>query len=68
VQMERHAKGICRNINLRSQRFNQDESTGALIVEVGAAGNTRQEALIAVEVLAAAIKDLSHGALTGDGT
>lgn len=68
VQMERHAKGICRNINLRSQRFNQDESTGALIVEVGAAGNTREEALTAVEVLAAAIKDLSHGALTGGGT
>ena len=65
VQMERHAKGICRDINLRSQRFNQDESTGALIVEVGAAGNTRKEALIAVEVLAQAIADLSNGALTG---
>ena len=68
VQMERHAKGICRNINLRSQRFNQDESTGALIVEVGAAGNTRKEALTAVEVLAQAIADLSQGALTGEGT
>lgn len=62
VQLERLAPGICRKINLRSQRFNQDESPGALIVEVGAAGNTREEALRAVEVLAQAIIDLSHGA------
>ena len=61
VQMERIASGICRNINLRGQRFNQDKSPGALLVEVGAAGNTREEALRAVEVLAQAILDLSHG-------
>ena len=61
VQMERLAPGICRNINLRGQRFNQDKSSGALLVEVGAAGNTREEALTAVEVLARAILDLSHG-------
>ena len=61
VQMERSAPGICRNINLRAQRFNQDKSPGALLVEVGAAGNTRQEALRAVEVLAQAILDLAHG-------
>lgn len=62
VQMERCAPGICRNINLRAQRFNQDKSPGALLVEVGAAGNTREEALTAVEVLAQAILDLAHGA------
>ena len=61
AQMERNAEGICRNINLRGQRFNQDESPGALLVEVGAAGNTREEALRAVEVLARAILDLSNG-------
>ena len=61
VQMERCAPGICRNLNLRGQRFNQDKSPGALLVEVGAAGNTREEALRAVEVLAQAILDLSHG-------
>ena len=61
VQMERNAAGICRNVNLRAQRFNQDESTGALLVEVGAAGNTREEALRAVEVLAQAIIDLAQG-------
>ena len=61
VQMERICAGICRNINLRGQRFNQDKSPGALLVEVGAAGNTREEALTAIEVLASAILDLSHG-------
>ena len=64
VQMERLAPGICRNINLRGQRFNQDLHAGALLVEVGAAGNTRGEALQAVGVLAQAIIDLAKG--TGD--
>ena len=61
VQMERISAGICRNLNLRGQRFNQDMSSGALLVEVGAAGNTHEEALAAVEVLAQAILDLAHG-------
>lgn len=65
VQLERNAPGICRYINLRSQRFNQDKSPGALIVEVGAAGNTRAEALTAVEVLAEGILDLKNGAAAG---
>ena len=62
VQLERLAPGITRPINLRSQRFNQDLSTGALLIEVGAAGNTREEALRAAEVLARAIAALSQGA------
>ena len=61
VQMERIAPGICRKINLRAQRFNQDESPGALLVEVGAAGNTHSEAMTAVEVLARAVLDLAKG-------
>ena len=61
VQLERNAPGICRYINLRAQRFNQDKSSGALLVEVGAAGNTHQEALTAVEVLSKAILDLKKG-------
>lgn len=64
VQMERIAPGICRNVNLRPQRFNQDLRAGTLLVEVGAAGNTHAEALRAVEVLAQAILDLAQGAET----
>ena len=61
VQLERINPGICRYINLRSQRFNQDKSPGALLVEVGAAGNTHDEALTAVEVLAEGILALAKG-------
>ena len=61
TQLEGICPGICRNINLRSQRFNQDLSAGAMLVEVGASGNTRQEALRAAEVLAKGIITLAHG-------
>lgn len=61
TQMEAICPGICRDINLRSQRFNQDLSSGALLVEVGASGNSRQEALRAAEVLAKGILSLAHG-------
>lgn len=61
TQCERIAPGIMRYVNLRGQRFNQDLSTGALIVEVGAAGNTHAEALTAIEVLAQGILALAKG-------
>lgn len=62
VQLESIAPGITRPVCLRSQRFNQDMSKGALLIEVGAAGNTHIEALRAAEVLAEAIIALSQGA------
>ena len=61
TQCERIAPGIMRYVNLRAQRFNQDLSPGALIVEIGAAGNTHTEALAATEVLAQAILSLAEG-------
>ena len=61
VLLEEKTAGICRKVNLRGQRFNQDLLAGALLVEVGAAGNSRQEALRAVEMLAQAIVDLAKG-------
>ncbi len=61
AQLERQAPGITRPLCLRSQRFNQDLSPGALLVEVGAAGNTRAEALLAAEQLADAILALAEG-------
>lgn len=64
VQLERQAPGITRPLNLRRQRFNQDLSPGALLVEVGAAGNTRAEALTAARQLAEAIVALSGGVQT----
>lgn len=62
-ELERIAPGITRPLNLRAQRFNQDLSPGALLVEIGAAGNTHEEALRAAEVLAQGIAQLV-GSLT----
>ncbi len=41
---------LMRPINLRSSRFNQQVSTGALILEVGSDGNTLDEALNAARI------------------
>ena len=68
AQLEKNCPGICRPISFRSQCFNQDLSPGALLVEVGAAGNTRAEALLATEQLAQGILALAHGTVTSDST
>lgn len=61
VQLEQQAPGIMRPLQLRSQRFNQDLSPGALLIEVGAAGNSHPEARLAAEELAKAIVALARG-------
>lgn len=61
VQLERLAPGITRPIDLRSQRFNQDMSPGALLIEVGSAGNTHPEALAAADLLGQALAQLAKG-------
>ena len=61
AQLQRNTPGICRAISFRSHRFNQDLSPGALIVEVGAAGNTQKEALAATKLLGQAVIDLAGG-------
>lgn len=60
--LEQENPGICRPVTLRAERFNMDMTPGSLLVEVGAAGNTGQEALIAVHALARGILALAHGA------
>lgn len=61
AQLEKQTPGICRPVSFRSQRFNQDLSAGGMLIEVGAAGNTRQEALNAAELLAQSILSLARG-------
>ena len=63
TQLERLCPGICRSINLRSQRFNQDLSAGALLIEVGSCGNTHAEALRSARLLGEAILSLAHGSI-----
>ncbi|MBE6935677.1 MAG: stage II sporulation protein P [Ruminococcaceae bacterium] len=49
--------GLMRPINLRSSRFNQHVSPGALIVEVGSSGNTLGEALYSGALFANILAD-----------
>ena len=68
ARMQQRHPGICRPINFRTERFNQDLLPGALLVEVGAAGNTLEEALVAVQALAEVIGELAKGTATADST
>ena len=61
VQLEHQSPGIMRPLQLRTQRFNQDLSPGALLIEVGAAGNSHSEARLAATQLADAILSLARG-------
>lgn len=61
AQLEKMYPGITRGIITRNSLYNQDMSPGAMLVEVGAAGNTFDEAMTAAEVLAEAIIALANG-------
>lgn len=62
VLLEQTDPGLTRYISLRSERFNMDLSPGSMLAEVGAAGNTHAEAVLAAQALARAILTLSQGA------
>lgn len=59
--LEKTYPGLCRSLALRSSAFNQDLLPGFLLIEVGTAGDTRQQALSAAEFLAEGIAQLSSG-------
>lgn len=63
--LEEKYQGLMRPLQLRAQRFNQDLSAGALLIEVGAAGNTHPEAVKAAECLAEAVALLALGSMEG---
>ena len=60
--LERQNPGICRTLNLNRNRYNQHLGHRALLIEIGAAGNTLPEAALAAEALARAIIELRYGA------
>lgn len=62
VLLERENPGICRDLKLTENRYNQHLGDYALLVEIGAAGNTLNEAVLAAEKLAQAIIQLKNGA------
>ncbi|MBQ5928762.1 MAG: stage II sporulation protein P [Oscillibacter sp.] len=59
--LEEATPGIMRPLQLRPSRFNQDLNTGAVLIEIGAAGNTHSQAINAAEKLADAIIALANG-------
>ena len=64
AQLERMYPGITRPLQLRAARFNQDLCPGALLIEIGAAGNPQQEARRAAEALTQALAALALGTET----
>lgn len=53
--LNRRAPGLCRPIDLRTERFNQHETHGSLLVEFGANGNTLAEAIRSARVFSEAL-------------
>ena len=53
--LERIASGLCRDIDLRTERFNQHETPGSMLVELGCTGNTLAEALRSADYLGQAL-------------
>ena len=47
--------GVCRDVKIKTGRFNQHVSTSALLIEVGNNINTLQEALDVCPVIASAL-------------
>ena len=68
VLLEGKYPGICRRMQLRTERFNQDLSPAGMILEVGAAGDTLEEALVAARAFARCVVALSQGTATADST
>ncbi|MBE6957528.1 MAG: hypothetical protein E7447_00045 [Ruminococcaceae bacterium] len=60
--LEKMYPGITRPLQLRQQRFNLDMTTGSILVEVGANGDSHTAAIVAVRALGAGILALAHGA------
>ena len=56
--LNRMAPGLCRDIDLRTERFNQHETPGSLLVEFGCTGNTLVEALRSAEYFGRAVCQL----------
>jgi len=55
--MEQAYPGLARPLSVKSERYNQHLSPGAMIIEVGSSGNTLSEALRAIELFGDAAGD-----------
>lgn len=60
--------GLCRSLNLRTERFNQHETPGSILVEVGCTGNTLTQAKRSAVLLGEALASMIESLTQGDGT
>jgi len=69
--LEGQYPGLCRDLDLRTERFNQHATPGSLLVEVGTNGNTLRQALHSAELLGECLTRMlnalaqNNGSLTG---
>ena len=56
--LERDFPGLCRNLNLRQERFNQNQTPCSLLIEFGTDGNTLSQALRSADALGNALSQL----------
>ncbi len=61
--LEREDPGVTRPVSLRASRFNMDLCPGSLLIEVGAAGDTHDQAILAANALARGILTLARGSV-----
>ena len=66
AKLQLYCPGVARPIAVRTTNYNQALGPRTLLVEMGAAGNTQQEALGATDLLAQSIIDLALGAKSKD--
>ena len=59
--------GLCRNLNLRTERFNQHATPGSILVEFGSNGNTLSQALQSAELLGQSIASMIAALEQNDG-
>lgn len=64
--LNRAAPGLCRNIDLRTERFNQHERLGSMLCEFGASGNTLSQALRTSRIFADALIAFVEGCQAED--
>jgi len=56
--LNRESPGLCRDVDLRTERFNQQVTRGSMLAEFGSTGNTLRQAVAAGRVFGGGLADL----------
>ena len=65
--LEGQYPGLCRDLDLRTERFNQHVTPGSLLVEVGSNGNTLEQAERSARLLGDGLADMITALETNNG-